>query len=148
MFIKQDRYIDYTLESCTKHKFQSLIGSLNHTASVIGPDCTFLQEIIGSLSIASTSTCLAQMDPQLWNIFLEWANGISLMAEPYQAHSVFMLSDASGSWGCGTWIQMQWEPDWQEENIATKDLVSTVAVAALSVCIGSPLAGICGMLPL
>ena len=81
-------------ESSTKHKLQSLIGSLNHAASVIGPGCAFLPEIIGSPQppLAITSR------PQLWNIFLEWWNGISLMAAPYQAHSAFMLSDASRSW--------------------------------------------------
>ena len=47
-----------------------------------------------------------------------------------------ILSDASGSWVCGTiwalaWIQKQWPPDWQEVNIATKELVLIVAGKAL-----------------
>lgn len=48
-----------------------------------------------------------------------------------------MISDASGSFGCGAfvnnlgWFQLQWPDSWQSTNIAAKELVPVVIAAAL-----------------
>ena len=47
-----------------------------------------------------------------------------------------VISDASGTWGCGAiwkgeWLQYQWETTWQHLSIAAKELVPIVMAAAL-----------------
>ena len=47
-----------------------------------------------------------------------------------------LTSDASGSWGCGTysgsqWFQLQWVQDIKEAHITLKELVPIVVAAAL-----------------
>ena len=124
---------------CTRRELQSLLGSLNHAASVIGPGRTFMRGLIESLSKAAAPhhhirlSAVAKADLQWWSIFMEQWNGISYLPPP--TPSIHIYSDASGSWGCGAiwsqaWLQIQWPPEWHSENIATKELVPIVAAAA------------------
>ena len=66
---------------------------------------------------------------------LKW-NGSSFYSQ--QKSSVFVTSDASGSWGCGaysrnsgSWFQVEWPASWHSINIAIKELVPIVINAAL-----------------
>ena len=125
---------------CRKRDLQSLIGLLNHAASVIGPGRTFMRGLIDALHFASAShhwlrlNHTARADLHWWALFAEHWNGISFMPGPPPDLHVF--SDASGGWGCGgvwekRWFQLQWPPSWLEENMAVKELVPIVAAAAL-----------------
>ena len=49
-----------------------------------------------------------------------------------------VVSDTSGSWGCGAfcepsvnWFQLEWYPSWRSVNIAAKELVPIVISAAV-----------------
>ena len=48
---------------------------------------------------------------------------------------VVVISDASGSWGCGAFtmnlFQIQWPQSWTSVSIAAKELLRTVAYAAV-----------------
>ena len=62
-------------------------------------------------------------------------NGRSLLPEPLP--SVHVLSDASGTWGCGAccnqhhWFQVQWPEEWRQVPIAAKELVPILFAAAI-----------------
>ena len=51
--------------------------------------------------------------------------------------SVALVSDASGSWGCGAfcgedWFQLQWPESLQDYQITVKELIPIVLAAAVS----------------
>ena len=70
-----------------------------------------------------------------WRVFLQEWNGTSFF--PALTTSVEVISDASGSFGCGAfvnklgWFQLQWPDSWQPINIAAKELVPVVIAAAV-----------------
>ena len=103
--------------SGTKRDLLSLIGLLNHAATVVRPGRTFLRSLID----ASTKvTCLdhhvslpacARADLAWWHTYLQSWNGTSLLSAAVPTH--FIYSDASGSWGCGaregsSWFRLAW----------------------------------------
>ena len=124
----------------TKRDLLSLIGLLNHAATVVRPGRTFLRSLIdASTSVACldhhvTLRAPARADIAWWHTFVSSWNGTSLFpeAEP----STFLYSDASGTWGCGavcgnTWFQIQWTESWTAIHIAAKELVPIVVAVAL-----------------
>ena len=125
---------------CTKRELQSLIGLLNHAASVVGPGRTFLRGLIDALPYAAAQhhhvrlNQIARSDIMWWSLFIDRWNGVSVIPSPVA--NVFFSSDASGTWGCGAawgpmWIQLQWPSEWEEENIAAKELMPIVLASAL-----------------
>ena len=123
-----------------KRELLSLIGLLNHAATVVRPGRGFLRSLID----ASTTTphldhwvhlnALARADIAWWFTFLEYWNGVSLI--PPVSPSFLLTSDASGSWGCGAlsgnqWLQLSWPPEWADVPIAPKELVPIVLAVAL-----------------
>ena len=129
-----------TKRRCSKRDLQSLLGHLNHAASVIGPGRTVLRGLIDLLpSMAAPHhrvrlNAQARADIQWWGIFMEHWNGVSFLPASVPTH--YFYSDASVSWGCGAvwapvWFQLQWPADWMEMNIAVKELISIVAATAL-----------------
>ena len=64
-------------------------------------------------------------------------NGISLLWNSRkQDPDIIVLSDASGSWGCGVcwgaqWLQLQWSPHLKDLSIAVKELIPVVLAAAM-----------------
>lgn len=130
----------YNRKKCTKQELQSLLGQLNHAASVIGPGRTFMRDLIDHLKTAAAPhhhirlNSFARADIAWWAVFMESWNGISYL--PGRPPLVHIYSDASGSWGAGTfwgchWLQLQWPLSWLSENIATKELVPIVAAVAV-----------------
>ncbi len=71
-----------------------------------------------------------------WSHFIDGWNGVSFF--PNFRKGVTVMSDASGSWGCGAyvresmlWFQVQWHAEEGHTNIAVKELVPIVISAAL-----------------
>ena len=53
-----------------------------------------------------------------WHCFIEQWNGLSMMIDDRKSHpDISLTSDASGTWGCGTffdsfWFQLRGIKDW------------------------------------
>ena len=128
--------------SATKRQLQSLIGLLNHAAAVVRPGRTFIRQLIDTMKIPKRQFHRVRLNQQCkadlawWSTFIQAWNGISLF--PNLRPGPTVVSDASGSWGCGAvslashnWFQCAWPPGWQDVNIATKELFPVVVAAAI-----------------
>ena len=91
--------------SATKRELLSLIGHLQHAASIVKPGRSFLRHLI---DLASTVRKLHhhvhlrgpfRSDLTWWELFVERWNDLSLIAPALPPLS--FVSDASGSWGRG-----------------------------------------------
>ena len=118
----------------------SLIGHVQHAASVVKPGRTFLRHLIDlSTSVKELHHRIHVRNPaisdiQWWLVFLERWNGCSFI--PPAAPSQSFVSDTSGNWGCGacwchSWLQLQWPNCWRSVNIAIKELVPIVLAVAV-----------------
>ena len=127
--------------SCTRRELESLLGHLSHAATVVRQGRTFLRQLFPLLSLDRAShhrirlNAGARADLRWWRAFLQDWNGMSFF--PVATPSVEVISDASGSFGCGAfsishgWFQLEWPASWQDTNIAVKELVPIVIAAAL-----------------
>ena len=134
-----------TKKSCTKRHLLSLIGNLQHASSVVKPGRTFLRRMIdlskrqvhmdGHLRLNAEF----RADIQWWATFLDAWNGVSVIStlcrRPIDAR---LVSDASGSWGCGAylgnkWFALPWSscPSWAEVNISVQELLPIVVSCAI-----------------
>lgn len=126
---------------CTRKDLESLLGHLSHAATVVRQGRTFLRQLFPLLSLNRAShhfirlNAGARADLLWWSTFLQHWNGTSFF--PTSAPSTEVISDASGSFGCGAfaiphgWFQLEWPESWQALNIAAKELVPVVIAAAL-----------------
>ena len=126
--------------SCRKRDLLSLIGFLQHAATVVRPGRIFLRRMI-DLSCAVRRphhrlrlTASFRSDLRWWSEFVVRWNGISLF--PPASSTVVVTSDASGSWGCGAfsgrdWFHRQWPSTWIPTAIAAKEMVPVVISAAI-----------------
>ena len=118
--------------SCTRKELESLLGQLSHAATVIKQGRTFLRLLFPLLSLDSRLNAGARADLLWWRMFLRDWNGTSFF--PALAPSVEVVSDASGSYGCGafslahSWFQIEWTESWQSMG---KELAPIVVAAAL-----------------
>ena len=98
---------------CTRRELESLIGVLQHAATVIKPGRSFLGRVISLLSVARQQhhhirlNAEFRVDMTWWQMFASHWNGASLVLLP-QSRTISMTSDASGSWGCGAWHEKDW----------------------------------------
>ena len=126
--------------SCKKRELLSLIGHLSHAAKVVKPGRAFLRSLIdASSSVRDLSHWVhlnkgARADIAWWHTFLRSWNGTSMM-QP-SGPPLAMVSDASGSWGCGAaqedlWFHLQWPESWATVSIAPKELVPIVVAVVL-----------------
>ena len=76
-------------------------------------------------------------DIQWWASFLASWNGIAFFPDSLQGGHT-LVSDASGSWGCGAfvgesleWFQLKWPDAWADMHIAAKELYPIVIGAAV-----------------
>ena len=133
-----------TKRSYTKRELQSIIGLLQHAATVVRPGRTFLRRLYDLLAITRAPhhhirlNAEAHSDLSWWSLFLESWNGVSIMAHhPISAPLLTVVSDASGHWGCGAyhkneWLQLSWSGFTTfETSIMVKALVPLVAAVAL-----------------
>ena len=120
-------------KGCRKKELESLLGHLQHAATVVRPGRTFVRRVIELLARFRRDdhwirlNAATRSDLMWWQKYMEGWNGISMMpkvapmANPLQ-------SDASGSWGCGAvwgsqWFQWAWEGPSKEWAIAPKELL-------------------------
>ena len=74
-------------------------------------------------------------DLQWWRTFVvEW-NGVSILPDRRPIY-IEMVSDVSGSWGCGAyshphWFQLQWSARAQPLSIAVKELLPVIVEVAV-----------------
>ena len=127
--------------SCTRRELESLLGHLSHAATVVRQGRTFLRQLFPLLSLDRAShhrirlNAGARADLRWWRAFLQDWNGTSFF--PVATPSVEVISDTSGSFGCGAfsiphgWFQLEWPASWQDTNITVKELVPIVIAAAL-----------------
>ena len=126
----------------SKRQLQSLIGQLNHAAIVVKPGRTFLRSLIDAMKVLKRGDHKTRLNAQCkadilwWYTFLERWNGVAFFSSPRLEVSV--VSDASGSWGCGAfmpsseeWFQFAWPGSWREASIAAKELFPIVVSAAV-----------------
>ena len=126
--------------SATKRELLSLVGLLCHAATVVRPGRALLHNLCDAAATVQRLDDLvhlnyaAQADLAWWHTFLCTWNGRSLILPPNPPRT--MVSDASGSWGCGafhgnSWFQLQWPEEWATVSIAAKELVPIVMEAIL-----------------
>ena len=126
-----------------KRDLLSLIGELFHTCKVVKPGRAFLRRLI-DLSTRATEldhfirlNVDAQSDIEWWASFTESWNGTSILnAVVGRTPEITVVSDASGSWGCGAiwksrWLQLQWKGLLSEAHIAVKEMVSIIIAVAI-----------------
>ena len=130
-------------KKATKRQLLSLIGHLAHAAKVVTPGRTFVRRMI---DLAHSKQELShwiylneefRSDLQWWDLFLDRWNGRSCLATHISATpEVVLVSDASGTWGCGAvwqdrWLQLAWSGDWGEQTITVKELLPIALAVAI-----------------
>ena len=128
-------------KSCTRKELESFLGHLSHAATVIRPGRVFLRHLFALLSTTSNPchfirlNTIARADIHWWQCLINHWNGCSFFPPPLPSAHVY--SDASGSFGCGAFVQgtgyflLQWPQSWAPVEITAKELVPLVVAAAL-----------------
>ena len=126
-------------KKCTKRELKSLVGHLQHAATIIKPGWTFLRRMYDLLSQAKLPHHYIRLDEGFksdlawWSLFLESWEGTAMMSPskpPIPTSTV--TSDASGSWGCGAfrdnqWFQLAWPDEaTSQQSITLKELAPLV----------------------
>ena len=129
---------------CTKQELRSLMGLLQHAATVVRPGRTFLRHLYYLLAAAKAPGhhiyihAAARSDLAWWGMFVDAWNGLSLLyTHQLSSPQHVVVSDASGSRDCGAysgrqWFQLCWSgSDVREETIMVKELIPIVIAAAV-----------------
>ena len=143
---KLERLRSYTAEwaqkrSCTKRDLESLVGFLQYCCKVVRPGRSFLRRMIALQSAVVSPHHHIRLgaefrsDLRWWQVFATRWNGVSLLPSVQQP-AICLVSDASGSWGCGAWcgshwFQLQWSLALQPLGIAAKELIPVLAAIAI-----------------
>ena len=128
----------------TKREILSLVGLLQHATGVVRPGRTFVSRMyntaakIKELHYYTTLTKAFKSDLHWWHFFVNSWNGVSFL-ECYAQQTSFdcqVVTDASGSWGCGAqfkdhWFQYAWPDGWLTVGIMAKELVPIVIGCAV-----------------
>ena len=128
-------------KACKKRDLESLVGHLQHAATVVRPGRTFVRRLIELLSSVRSHNHWVRLnvstrsDLTWWRLFLEGWNGVSLLPDP-EVPTVVLETDASGSWGCGAcsrwgWLQWQWVPPANDWHISAKELLPILLAVAV-----------------
>ena len=130
-------------KACLKRELLSLIGVLQHAASVVRFGRCFLPRMIDLSSTVSELHHHIRLnrefrsDLQWWATFAPQWNGICMLAPALQdSPHVIVHSDASGSWGFGaysssSWLQGKWPAKWADTNITAKELLPIMLAAGV-----------------
>jgi len=129
------------LEACRKRSLLLLIGILSHASKVVRSGRIFLRRLI-DLSTRVTYpeyfirlTAEARSDIKWWFQFTCHWNDCTMIPPPLR-EPLTLVSDASGTWGCGTywgpaWFQLPWNKALQDSHISTKELAPIVLATAI-----------------
>ena len=109
----------------------------NHAATVVKPGHSFVRRMIELLSVTKHPDHFIRLNADFhadllwWHLFTESWNGISFIPVALGVDSIRVISDASGSWGCGAiwdqnWCQLQWPQEWLAIPITAKELAPIV----------------------
>ena len=120
-------------KSCTRRELESLIGVLQHACTVVAPGRTFLRQVIALLNVAKQPhhhirlNAAFRSDLTWWRIFAANWNGSALVVRA-DGGKAQVVTDASGTWGCGgwsgtEWFQLAWDDKSMQLHIAIKELV-------------------------
>ena len=133
------------MKSCRKRDLLSVIGVLSHASKAIRAGRSFTRRLI---DLSTTVKRLdrrvrlnqtARADIEWWWQFSRRWNGVAMMvAVNRRAPECDVVSDASGSWGCGAvfrgqWFQLEWKGlgATQGYGIMAKELFPIVVAAAV-----------------
>lgn len=128
-------------KACKRKELESLLGYLQHAATVVRPGRTFVRRIIELLSSTRAKDRWIRLNADVradlywWLLYTEKWNGVSMMPRS-EWPKIVIETDASGSWGCGArwgswWLQWKWEGTSQDELISTKELIPIVFAVAV-----------------
>ena len=130
-------------KACRKRELLSLIGLISHTCKAVKAGRSFLRRLINlSTQVSGLDHYVrvnkgARSDLEWWFRFVETWNGRSMLHKlQRQNPQAVLVSDASGSWGCGAfwvtrWFQLQWPAAVSEYHITVKELIPIVLAAAV-----------------
>ena len=135
--------------SCTKRELLSLVGTLQHAASVAKACRCFIRRRIdlscrvNRLHYWVRLNADERADLLWWDTFLvQWTGTCSLRTLFSHPPTLQMSSYASGIWGCGAvwrehWLQWEWSIAWSDCTIAAKECVPVLSLASLGVVNGT-----------
>ena len=130
-------------KACHKRELLSIVGLLSHACKVIRPGRSFLRRLIDLSSKVSNLDHFvrlnqsARSDLEWWFQFAKQWNGKAMIyRRPKELAQGTLVSDASGSWGCGAffrdkWFQLEWAGNLKNAHISVKELVPIAIAAAI-----------------
>lgn len=122
----------------TVKELESLVGKLQHAATVVRPGRSFMRRLFELLKGARRNqrwvrlNVAARSDLMWWHTFMTRWNGAAMMSDPSRWEvGPRLYSDASGRFGCGAWWSTQWfQLPWPQGNklssIAEQELLPIV----------------------
>ena len=125
-----------------KKDLQKLTGLLQFATKVVRPGRPFLRRLYAMQEIGSHPNHFirlnlpARADIMWWYLFVEEWNGVSLLWDlGLQKPNLEVYTDASGTWGCGAfldpmWFQLQWSDRLIPLSIAVKEMFPVVLATA------------------
>ena len=128
-------------KACRKRDLESLLGHLQHAATVVRPGWTFVRRLIELLAAVQNPrrwvrlNASTRSDLRWWLQFMERWNGTAIMPQ-WTLPAVSVVSDASGSWGCGAywgahWFQRKWKGPSGDWPITPKELLPILLAVAV-----------------
>ncbi len=126
---------------CNKRELESLIGTLQHAATVIRPGRTFLRRAIALLNGVKYRHHHIRLNVEFrsdiawWRVLASHWNGTSVFIDGSRDSTTF-TSDSSGNWGCGAWhgnkwFQLEWDHRAAKLHIAAKELIPIIIGAVI-----------------
>ena len=128
---------------CIREDLLSLLGLLHHASKVVPLGRTFLRRMIDTSMLATQNHHHIRLDYGFrsdlhwWSLFLDRWNGVRILSGGSNTHKAVVTSDASGSWGCGAflddgrWFQISWQGFWSQVHITVKELLPVVVACAV-----------------
>ena len=131
------------MKACRKRELLSIIGVLSHACKAIRPGRYFPRRLIDLSTKVSNLDYFVRLnqsacsDLEWWFQFAKQWNGRAMIYRRQKELSQgTLVSDASGSWGCGAyfqdkWFQLEWAGNLKNAHILTKELVPIAIAAAI-----------------
>ena len=130
-------------KACHKRELLSIIGLLSHACKVIRPGRSFSRRLIDLSNKVSNLDYFvrfnqsARSDLEWWFQFAKQWNGKAMIyCRQKELSQGTLVSDASGSWGCGAFFrdksfQLEWAGNLKNVHISVKELAPIAVAAAI-----------------